>query len=443
MIQILNLLIILFQFLIINYQQKIHYTKPREIRQILTHFIQDSHIFQTEQVKLVQFQVLQGINLDSLSYLGLRQLRSWGLNNKQIQALQLLLDQSDQDTILIQQTQIKIQIVQNLSKKWLQQDGLQSKELIYAYLRYKNNQSVKIKQTSFMIFEQVILIDTPGFNDDRDQKKQPNLIEKIFTYLQNDQKIDCICLVLEANIIRLTKEQNSFFEKVIRYFGKDALTNFKFIFTQSLDDNLPQSMQAIKFKGDQQHQESPFAQHYDQIKSPIYFKVNCQNILSHNEIQDLEDYFWKMTYKSIVEFFGEISNLLPVQSSKFAFIEKNKYMDNIQRLLVEICKFKESSLKTKEKQQTQPLKGQSKQGEEQRIKKIVLENRKKFSLQKLVLKEEIQNYCKLSLETFIDYTEVLKDQQNPKDISHKKIMVNIIESLQEDYFMYEAKLPQK
>ncbi|KAM3147573.1 hypothetical protein pb186bvf_000380 [Paramecium bursaria] len=283
----------------------------------------------------------------------------------------------------------------------------------------------------------LILIDTPGFNDDLDQKTQNNA-EKIQQYLQTGYQIDCICLVLHANIIRLNSAQILFFNNVVRNFGEQIFPYLKFIFSFSMiDDQVPQSMQAIRFKGDQLNQESPFAKYYNQMTNPIYFKVNCQNILSQNVQQNLQSYYWNMTFQSISDFYLDIFNSQKTSIRLMNPLKLEQQKIKIQELVQKACEVKGSLTNmTKLYQRYQSTNyGQDKakkDEEEEKMKNRIFQLRNDLSIHMYQCQIAIQDHCKSHIQkTVIQITEELEANMKIDNQASKKIMPGIIESLQQ------------
>ncbi|KAM3147581.1 hypothetical protein pb186bvf_000388 [Paramecium bursaria] len=295
---------------------------------------------------------LQGIeDLDSLSYQGLRQLKDLGLNNKQIHALQSLLDESDQDTVdsinqnydldnlksqlkdlgvykgfkLYQYPLFKIQDILDFdsyrSMIVIGETGTGKSSFINYFInhylevkqddnfRYQlvtenKNQSQAVSQTQNVNIYYIKpykgklglrIIDTPGFLDTKGVQQDQIITKQIENCFKTQvESLSTICFLIKSSACRLTPSQTYVLSAILSMFGKDIIKNFVFIFTFS-DGSAPQAVEALTFPGGNGNNPSPIYDKIQFINKPWYLQIN--NACLYEQNNQFQQIYWNLAQK--------------------------------------------------------------------------------------------------------------------------------------------------
>ncbi|CAL8381834.1 unnamed protein product [Boreogadus saida] len=86
----------------------------------------------------------------------------------------------------------------------------------------------------FQIDYSLTIVDTPGFGDTGGIEKDRMIIDqlqRLFSAQNGVSEIDAICLVAQANQVRLTPTQKYIFDSLLSKFGKDVAENIQILVT--------------------------------------------------------------------------------------------------------------------------------------------------------------------------------------------------------------------
>jgi len=217
----------------------------------------------------------------------------------------------------------------------------------------------------------VNLIDTPGLLDTRDVGKDSHSSDKknidiTFKFLSNYQEIHAICIVIKANITRLSADFQYTLTEIFKRLDKSACNNVIFIFTNAASSNFkPDTTQPIlqRFL-----QEKNIPLFLPPQKPTIYcfengvmkFLAECKNKITHDEddVQDAER-SWRRSAKTTKELLRYTLSLKPHSLAVVMSINDATYMASvIPKLLLDIMEliFKDENKIEEETNKTKQLK---------------------------------------------------------------------------------------
>ena len=160
--------------------------------------------------------------------------------------------------------------------------------------------------------------DTPGFGDTSGVERDEKLKEQINELLKIEDECHAICFVVKANVNRLTDIQKYIIDRVLLFFGKEALENI-YILATFADANRPQALSAIE-------------------KSSLPFDENCWFAFNNadlfktaSERTSLTKSYWDIVNFSFAKFFRTLKHLLAfsLTSTKSVIKEREKHKMNI------------------------------------------------------------------------------------------------------------------
>ncbi|XP_062424597.1 uncharacterized protein LOC134136684 [Rhea pennata] len=160
----------------------------------------------------------------------------------------------------------------------------------------------------FRVPYNLTLIDTPGFGDTRGIEHDKLITQQIrdaFSAPGGTDKIDTICIVVQASLARLTHTQKYVFDSVLSIFGKDVRDNIQILVTFA-DGQTPPVLEAIKTA------EVPYAK--DAKGNPVHFKFNNSSLFvcsagADDSSSHFDAMFWEMGAISMQKFFQSLSNM--------------------------------------------------------------------------------------------------------------------------------------
>ena len=179
--------------------------------------------------------------------------------------------------------------------------------------------------------------DTPGFGDIGGLERDEKIKDQINELLKIEDECHAICFVVKANVNRLTDIQKYIIDRVLLFFGKEALENIYTLATFA-DANRPDVLSAI------QQSSLPF----DEKR---WFKFNNRALFTTaSERTKSSKSYWDIVNISIAKFFHTLQQLtaFSLTSTKEVIREREEIQINISAMKNEIDKAIQISHNTEE-----------------------------------------------------------------------------------------------
>ena len=180
------------------------------------------------------------------------------------------------------------------------------------------------------------VIDTPGFGDTNGLDHDQKLVEKLKSFYEMGKKLDivrihAVGLVVQANTIRLTAEQQYIFDSVLQVFGKDVGKTFVAMLTFA-DEAEPLALKALNGARVPVHGSFPFN------NSPIFANPEKLRFGGKGELKRL----WNSCFDKIRLFCDRLKDCEAVSLAitKEVVDERVAVEDTLQRLQEEMQKGK-------------------------------------------------------------------------------------------------------
>ena len=167
--------------------------------------------------------------------------------------------------------------------------------------------------------------DTPGFGDTSGVERDEKIKDQINALLKIEDECHVICFVVKANVNRLTDIQKYIIDRVLLFFGKEALENI-YILATFADGNRPQVLSAIE------KSSLPF----DEKR---WFAFNNGDLFTTaSERTSFTKSYWDIVNINIAKFFHTLKHLVPFSlvSTKSVIEEREKLKMNISLIRSEI-----------------------------------------------------------------------------------------------------------
>ncbi|CAG2186901.1 unnamed protein product [Mytilus edulis] len=143
-----------------------------------------------------------------------------------------------------------------------------------------------------------ITIDTPGFGNTRDLVRDIDIVDKMKEFIksresQRNMKLDGLCFVVQAPLVRLTTPQISSFNAILSLFDQNFVNNIYVLITFA-DGNKPLVLDAL------QGAKVPFKKFYKFNNSALF--VSTQD----SQESEFGSLYWKMGMESFRLFFDDL-----------------------------------------------------------------------------------------------------------------------------------------
>ena len=163
--------------------------------------------------------------------------------------------------------------------------------------------------------------DTPGFGDTGGLKRDEEIKQQINELLKVEDFCHAICFVVKASANRLTDIQKYIIDRVLLFFGKEAIDNIFTLVTYA-DDNEPDVIGALKMSN------LPF----DEKRC---FSFNNKNLFTPaSKRKGMAENYWALGNISVEELFKTIAKVAPfsLNSTKEVIEEREELTRNLNAI---------------------------------------------------------------------------------------------------------------
>ena len=184
------------------------------------------------------------------------------------------------------------------------------------------------------------IIDTPGFGDVSDIKRDQEITETIRKFFTTRSKsgidhIDAVGFVANYSLPRLTPTQKYIFDQILSLFGKDIADNI-FLLLTFADGKKPQVLSGSE------KARIPYKKHFKFYNSALYVFRDDKEINPNDESDDDDGNFHKMVWDMGVKSFNKFLEQLKSVESKSLLLtqdvlnERNRLQTSIAGIQIEI-----------------------------------------------------------------------------------------------------------